>query len=1836
MLTENFGAKIGDFGATKLFKGKNLTDPAPGTPGYMAPEATGAACSYNQMLDIYSFGCVMLFTISGAECTENIEKWLKCISPWPLLQKLAKQCLEHDPQERPTASEVCEQLHNITNSIQPDFDTELKHDVAFIKMLHGLPRHDISDCFVSLAFGLCGLNETVVSKHINKSYAKTYLYNPSIPVSIQSHAFTKLVSDLVKDGRVDLDIGTCCATSANIATVLATDKQSNAMQSQHRQVVFTQNTDESVAVCLCYGFDKPFSQKSVSAEPCISTNCSTKVCYDETDVAVAVFSFVVYCLLYSLEHILYMEPLDDISSKQTRLCLEEDNLLPVVHNTCIESDISREDGLSTSSTCPKKDATFELHDKDNNQRSPFGNTLLSVTMQHLLFKMAAGFITFLFFIFFLQNIFQPTGSLFVSGFNISTYVPTRIALCQVDVDYPPLIAQNNTFAKFDPHVVDELSNLTLSLFSHKKQTCNPRDWCQFQDYSPDKTWLYNSLICASNSSATLSNNDREQGMDHLHLSSFSALDLCVCHHQYPILCGLHVHQFVSASKCKPFRLQKLDATNSLITVNAKSSDKSKKSFIFKESVENAPYSTEPRLLVRLPIKHTIPPDHIHQKLHINNNLFKHSLCMWDDFTSTQIKSEVVTTPRTSESKNEQCLVTNGYSTVQVLHKNTCHQLAYREYKCTNFYTLLDILLSNLKSMVNGVVSLPSVSELLPLKNNAMVNAAIIVKFLNTHLPNIRRKVKSVALQYRVHNIFAFVTMCFYICIKELLTGIQIHCCNLYQNKLIQVLQFIYSKTILVGHLKKTTSSCNMNPHVDRYPCKQQVVSIDLAKHRHILDSWYRTCQDNLFATCALFNFSGRLHNRPTNISLVYDFNYWISNVFALIELVSSCTQGLLMSFKVNGKHPCISLLRTINNNSGLKIYTMIFYGNLTSSEIFPLANHNHISVNSQLKNNSGLHCTHYLYYFEEHPSYLDDMKTKSNTVTIFYLQTKSNSHCIKHDLKGSLYQIMQEVNQESSQAMNLLNINHIHKNQNRCGNNNNFKKTTDGQGSCRVHCPKQGSNCSSQYHKHDGLYENGESVGDHDSDNDDGDLDGYRDNLDNGDDNDYYDDHDHSNNDDNGNDDCDHDTDQNGHDDDNEDHNDDNCDYQDSHDNDGDNDHNNNDDHDDQDDHDNNDDNDHNDDVHDSDDHDDHDDQNGHDNDNDDHHDDKDNHDGDGDDDDNHHNDKHDNHSDSGSNDHAHNDNDFVLALTYCSLLLLVKLLSFLHHFCLIMCHYFKQLNRIWYAKHLSNRQRGVACTDNKSYHNTYRPNSQLTLVKVNDSTTITCNFNPVQFKDHSILHCLQEFPSFKRLQIICMRIRRRQCLVLLQQYFHSGLHKTLFLTFYRVEYGESRFSILAIKYQNMNSIRRVVSAISQLKWISPRSVNKLYSMIKHLTCTMQVNEVQNPMDNNNENTATVCSEQSQPLVWLISRFKYLLEREAIYSLVIVSTMHSDIVSCKPAFGGHCKSITIGNCFIITLYGRNKESIIHLMQLITALTDGDNISNKHYFFILLKTLLSMLVSKGWLIHLSGSTKECQLFMRNTRTLLSLDHCSIQMQKSILSISTLITAFASNMMTYYTKVTAYVDIHSPLASLYPSVFNTPATAIQQNPYCFLREFIHGDIPQSIIIHNFLNALWHQMTTEECASATQPGYVSQLVSDCTVAYNQTNLLHSSDNDRTGVAEMALSCTIRSLRESMEDELHTQVVQGHTIHKAVSTLSEPGQGGNVHGNHFEYFLPMSPPLHYPFIQPLLEADSCNQPMDVSCCVHQMLTTLIIFYIYSLLMRKVKLLMLFLSFLIHWNLCP
>ena len=124
-------AKIGDLGNSRVLNLEMPLTQLPGTIAYMPPEAFES--SYNNKIDIFSFGHLALFTIlqefpcqllppnhihkgklvprsevqRRSKYFNNLESQLDEKSP---MLRLIEECLNNDPQRRPTAEEVAQKL----------------------------------------------------------------------------------------------------------------------------------------------------------------------------------------------------------------------------------------------------------------------------------------------------------------------------------------------------------------------------------------------------------------------------------------------------------------------------------------------------------------------------------------------------------------------------------------------------------------------------------------------------------------------------------------------------------------------------------------------------------------------------------------------------------------------------------------------------------------------------------------------------------------------------------------------------------------------------------------------------------------------------------------------------------------------------------------------------------------------------------------------------------------------------------------------------------------------------------------------------------------------------------------------------------------------------------------------------------------------------------------------------------------------------------------------------------------------------------------------------------------------------------------------------------------------------------------------------------------------------------------------------------------------------------------------------------------------------------------------------------------------------------------------
>lgn len=126
LLTEDFTIKISDFGISRL---KNAEEQSMtggvGTQKYMAPEVINEE-RYNEKVDVYSYGVVVFFILSGGELPDirirDICLGKKAPIPTtftPLAQQLVEACWTFDPQYRPGFNIVCDIVEQNNFSLAP-------------------------------------------------------------------------------------------------------------------------------------------------------------------------------------------------------------------------------------------------------------------------------------------------------------------------------------------------------------------------------------------------------------------------------------------------------------------------------------------------------------------------------------------------------------------------------------------------------------------------------------------------------------------------------------------------------------------------------------------------------------------------------------------------------------------------------------------------------------------------------------------------------------------------------------------------------------------------------------------------------------------------------------------------------------------------------------------------------------------------------------------------------------------------------------------------------------------------------------------------------------------------------------------------------------------------------------------------------------------------------------------------------------------------------------------------------------------------------------------------------------------------------------------------------------------------------------------------------------------------------------------------------------------------------------------------------------------------------------------------------------------------------------
>ena len=142
LLSEDFRAKIGDLGQAKALEmvKKLQLSTTPGNIDHTAPEATQHKPKYDYKIDIFSFGCIVIHTITEEypkaadqfqesinsnylklSETERRQKFLDKMLNVPLLRQITIQCLQMDAITRPTATYICSELERYIDQLEIEY-----------------------------------------------------------------------------------------------------------------------------------------------------------------------------------------------------------------------------------------------------------------------------------------------------------------------------------------------------------------------------------------------------------------------------------------------------------------------------------------------------------------------------------------------------------------------------------------------------------------------------------------------------------------------------------------------------------------------------------------------------------------------------------------------------------------------------------------------------------------------------------------------------------------------------------------------------------------------------------------------------------------------------------------------------------------------------------------------------------------------------------------------------------------------------------------------------------------------------------------------------------------------------------------------------------------------------------------------------------------------------------------------------------------------------------------------------------------------------------------------------------------------------------------------------------------------------------------------------------------------------------------------------------------------------------------------------------------------------------------------------------------------------------
>ena len=161
-LSENLTAKIGDLEQARILELVNDKEQLlsfPGNPIYihLPPEALVHKPVYDSSLDIFSFGCVVIHTVteklpiptdqyvqsgnSGMFVKQpeiqRRQQYLDVMNDYSKLQTVSIQCLADTPKNRPNASHICDSLLQYIEQLETKFPVLTKqHKLSKLSLIH--------------------------------------------------------------------------------------------------------------------------------------------------------------------------------------------------------------------------------------------------------------------------------------------------------------------------------------------------------------------------------------------------------------------------------------------------------------------------------------------------------------------------------------------------------------------------------------------------------------------------------------------------------------------------------------------------------------------------------------------------------------------------------------------------------------------------------------------------------------------------------------------------------------------------------------------------------------------------------------------------------------------------------------------------------------------------------------------------------------------------------------------------------------------------------------------------------------------------------------------------------------------------------------------------------------------------------------------------------------------------------------------------------------------------------------------------------------------------------------------------------------------------------------------------------------------------------------------------------------------------------------------------------------------------------------------------------------------------------------------------------------------